>query len=334
MVDPRSISIRATASTLTNTVVLPTGAHTHVNWAFTRPGVYDLKLAATHQDGTTSRDLGSDTVTFVVGVPPGSVAGGRAILSEGHADVAVDLASGRIFVCTAALTCAEQVGDFAPADIVIEVPSRTVSVVPEGRALAFLGSPGAQYWELPQAVLGKHVHGIIDPHTWEDVKNVKAYVQVIADTLIGVDPDGRQVYEQGRDTYLRQLDTLDGYVAQRLSRVPQEKRYLVTTHDAFHYLAAAYGMKIAGFVVPNPAQEPSAVQVTRLIETIRTLEVAAVFAEPNLHARATVLKQVASDQGVQVCELYGDSFGGDVHNYLQMMRFNADEILRCLGSQT
>jgi anchored repeat ABC transporter substrate-binding protein len=312
-------------------VALPGGAHTHVNWAFTRAGVYALTLSASLQDASTTRTLGSDTFTFIVGIAPSAVAGARMVLTEGHADVAVDLASGQLFLCTAALSCAEQVGDVPPRDIVIEVPNRALALVPDGPQFAFLGSTGAQYWELPQAVLGKHVHGIIDPHAWEDVKNARAYVQVIADTLIGTDPEGRALYETNRNTYVRQLDALDSYVADRLRRVPAGHRNLVTTHDAFSYLAAAYGMKVAGFVVPNPAQEPSAVQVTRLIETVRNLQVPAVFAEPNLHARASVLKQVAHDQGVQVCELFGDSFGEEVHNYLEMMRFNADEILRCLG---
>jgi anchored repeat ABC transporter substrate-binding protein len=311
--------------------VLPSGAHTHVNWAFTTSGAYVLSLTATLVDRGRETDLGRADFTFAVGVPPASIAGSRAVLSEGHADVAIDLRERQLFVCTAPLSCSENVGDVSPAQIVIEVPNRAVGLVPQEPEFAFLGNPGTRYWELPQAVLGKHVHGIIDPHTWQDVKNARAYVQVIADTLIAVDPDGREHYERNRDAYLAQLDQLDAYVKERLSRIPRENRRLITTHDAFSYLAKAYGMEIAGFVVPNPAQEPSAVQVTRLVETIRNLKVPAVFAESNLHARASVLRQVAQDHGVQVCLLYGDAFGGPVRSYVDMMRHNADELNRCLG---
>jgi ABC-type Zn uptake system ZnuABC Zn-binding protein ZnuA len=90
-------------------------------------------------------------------------------------------------------------------------------------------------------------------------------------------------------------------------------------------------MKVAGFVVPNPAQEPSVEQVTRLTETIRNLKVPAVFMEPNLVQRASVLKQVAADLGVRVCLLYGDAFDENAQSYVAMMRHNADELLRCLG---
>lgn len=90
-------------------------------------------------------------------------------------------------------------------------------------------------------------------------------------------------------------------------------------------------MTVAGFVVPNPAQEPSVDQVRKLSETIRNLEVPAVFVEPNLAQRASVLTQVAKDQNVAVCLLYGDSFDDNARSYVAMMRHNAEELKRCLG---
>lgn len=312
--------------------VLPPGAHTHVNWAFTRPGVYHLSLAATlTEPGEEPRDLGEATFTFAVGVASASVKESLQVLAEGHADVAVDLERGGLFLCTAPLSCADQVGDMPADKGIVEVPNRAVALVPDDEKFAFLGAPGSEYWELPQAVLGRHVHGVIDPHAWQDVTNAKAYVEVIADTLIGADPGGRGTYERNRDVYLAELDVLEEYVRERLIGVPAERRHLITTHDAFSYLADAYGLEVAGFVVPNPAQEPSAVQVRRLTETIRNLEVPAVFVEPNLHARSSVLRQVAEDQGVRVCQLFGDAFSPHVGSYVEMMRHNADELLRCLG---
>jgi anchored repeat ABC transporter substrate-binding protein len=218
--------------------------------------------------------------------------------------------------------------------IVIEVPNRAIALVPKETRFSFLGAPGTEIWELPQAVLGKHVHGVIDPHTWQDVRNAQAYVNVIADTLIRVDPAGRADYEARRDEYLATLEALHLRVAQLLGTIPESNRQLVSTHDAFGYLAEAYGLKVAGFVVPNPAQEPSALQVTRLTETIRNLRVRAVFVEPNLASRARVLRQVAQDQGVAICTLYGDAFDDHVHSYVAMMEHNAAELARCLGGRS
>uniref|UniRef100_UPI0035D505E9 metal ABC transporter solute-binding protein, Zn/Mn family n=1 Tax=Polymorphospora lycopeni TaxID=3140240 RepID=UPI0035D505E9 len=73
--------------------------------------------------------------------------------------------------------------------------------------------------------------------------------------------------------------------------------------------------------------------MTKLTETIRDLRVPAVFVEPQLAARAGVLKRVAADQGVRVCRIYGDAFDHDTTSYVAMMRHNADELLRCLGGE-
>ena len=315
----------------TDSLTLPTGAHTHLNWAFTEPGFYILDL---HADLVVADEimmsLGTASFTFAVGIDPYSL-GDLQVLIDGHLDIAVDLNEGELFVCTATLSCVDNVGDASPETVVIEVPNKAISLVPDNPRFLFLGEAGSEIWELPQAVLGKHVHGVIDPHVWEDVKNARAMVQVIAETLIMADPAGQGTYEENRDMYLEELTNLDRYVADQLALIPDSNRNLVTTHDAFGYLAEAYGLRVAGFVVPNPAQDPSAVQVTRLTETIRNLEVPAVFLEPNLASRATVLQQVADDHDVKVCKLYGDSFDEDVLSYVEMMRHNADELLRCLG---
>jgi ABC-type Zn2+ transport system substrate-binding protein/surface adhesin len=90
-------------------------------------------------------------------------------------------------------------------------------------------------------------------------------------------------------------------------------------------------MHVAGFVVPVPNREPSAAEVEELGATIREKRVPSVFLEPNLAARADVLKRVAQDQGVKVCTIYGDSFDDEIHDYVSMMRHNANELAKCLG---
>lgn len=317
---------------------LPPAAHTHLNWAFTKPGVYHLTLEGKLDvgGGKPLQPLGKGTFTFAVGVEPHTVKpadGGTAtVLGEGHTDMTVDLDTGQVY----AFSDAKKAGaaQYAvPAErVVIDVPNRALESVPDDPRFSFLGSPGAAIHQLPQAVLGRHVHGEIDPHLWEDVANAKAYAQLMRDTLISVDPDGKQVYQDNTTAYLRELGELDDYVRTKLASIPADRRQLITTHDAFGYLAEAYGMTVAGFVVPNPAQEPSVEKVRKLSETIRNLKVPAVFIEPNLAQRASVLTQVATDQRVQVCTIYGDSFDQNATSYVAMMRHNADELERCLGA--
>ncbi|MFE2346271.1 metal ABC transporter solute-binding protein, Zn/Mn family [Kitasatospora cineracea] len=220
------------------------------------------------------------------------------------------------------------------AHVIPLVENIALDKVPDNPAFAFLGPPGAAVHQLPQAVLGKHVHGEIDPHLWQDAENAKAYVQLIRDTLARRDPGGAAAYAENARRYGEELDALDGYLSERIGRIPAERRQLITTHDAFGYLAQAYGLKVAGFVVPNPAQEPSADDVQRLTTTIRNLKLPAVFTEPNLARRAAVLTQVAEDQHVRVCTLYGDAFDATVRHYTDMMRHNGDELLSCLGGGT
>ncbi|THV29679.1 anchored repeat ABC transporter, substrate-binding protein [Glycomyces paridis] len=309
-------------------ITLPPAAHTHVNWTFTEPGVYELTTAATVADDGTTAEIGEATFTFAVGVNPREVREGATVLDDGHTDLTADLDTGTFVVRD------DERGDLDPADVVIDVPTRSAEPIPDAEAFAFLGDAGREVYQLPQAVLGKHVHGEIDPHLWQNVANAKAYVEVITNALIEIDPDGREEFEARRDTYLAELDALDAEVAAAIDTVPESDRQLITTHDAFGYLADRYGMQVAGFVVPNPAAEPSARQVEQLTETIADLDVPAVFVEPNLHARASVLRQVAEDQGVEVCTLHGDALPEDAPTYIDMMRQNASELSRCLGGDS
>ncbi|MFE7628196.1 anchored repeat ABC transporter, substrate-binding protein [Streptomyces sp. NPDC057509] len=316
-----------------DTTSLPPAAHTHLNWAFTKPGVYEVSLAAKlrNADGTT-QPVGTGTFKFAVGVDPHTVAGpGDTVLGNGHTDLTVNIDSGRMSAFTDLRTEGEAQEEIPPGDVVIDVPNRTLERVPAQKRFAFLGKPGAEVYQLPQAVLGKHVHGEIDPHLWQDVQNTKSYVQLIRDTLRKEDPDGADRYTSNSRRYEQRLDELDTYVRRQVGAIPSGRRQLITTHDAFGYLADAYGMTVAGFVVPNPAQEPSADDVEKLSRTIRNLKVPAVFMEPNLVQRATVLNQVAEDQHVKVCTLYGDAFDDDVRHYTDMMRHNADALRSCLG---
>ncbi|MFB7272026.1 anchored repeat ABC transporter, substrate-binding protein [Streptomyces sp. NPDC056244] len=324
---------------------LPPEAHTHVNWSFSEPGTYRLTVEGRTEtlDGKTA-EIGRGTVTFEVGGSPagsgsptshGSSASsgastGRTVLDGGHADVALNAEKRQVYVRVDDPETGERTHHPA-GEVVMSVPDRARAQVPKGDAFRFLGTPGADVWVLPQAVLGKHVHGDLDPHAWEDVANAEAYVRRVEAELIKADPEGRKVYESNAARYLKRLGALDQEVAQQLAAIPADRRKLITTHDAFGYLAKAYAMEVVGFVVPVPSQEPSAAEVRALGATIREKQVPAVFLEPNLAARADVLRQVARDEGVRVCTIYGDSFDDKIHDYISMMRHNARELARCLG---
>jgi anchored repeat ABC transporter substrate-binding protein len=317
-----------------DTATLPVDAHTHMSWVFTEPGVYELTLAAQLRVDQQSKPvpLGESTFTAVVGVPPSeSGVDDAVVLNRGHADLTVDLDRDELYALYDPEGGGEATQQVVPAGkAVIEVPNKALSEVPAGPRFGFLGHAGDRIYQLAQAVLGKHVHGEIDPHLWQNVRNAMSYVEVIRDTLIERDPDGARTYHRNTNGYLTELDALDRYVRDRVAEIPKSRRYLVTTHDAFAYLADAYDVTVAGFVTPNPAVEPSLADRRKLTDTIRNLKVPAVFLEPNLAARSSTLTEVAGEQGIRICPIYGDTFDDTVTDYVHMMRFNADSLRACL----
>jgi anchored repeat ABC transporter substrate-binding protein len=318
-----------------DTATLPADAHTHMSWVFTEPGIYRVTFQASLRVSATDRPvpIGTPTTfTFAVGVKPTDAHVERAqVLDRGHADITVDLTDQRLYALYDPQGGGEATQTAVPADrAVIAVPSKALDEIPGDPQYRFLGRPGTPIYQLPQAVLGKHVHGEIDPHLWQDVRNAMAYVRLIRDTLIDRDPAGAPTYRANADRYLAQLDEVDRYVRRTIARIPADRRYLVTTHDAFAYLAHAYGVHVAGFVTPNPATEPSLADRRKLTETVRNLRVPAVFLEPNLTARASTLTEIAAEQHLRVCPIYGDAFSAQVTTYAQLMRFNADSLRACL----
>lgn len=180
----------------------------------------------------------------------------------------------------------------------------------------------------PVARLGEGLAGE-NPHFWLSVDNTVLYVEQVVDTLAAVDPAGAESYLENGRTYSDELALLGEELKQAVSSIPAERRKLVTTHDAFPYFADYLGLELIGFVARSEAQEPSPRDIQTLLTDIRSAKAPAVFSEPGF--RDAVLKQVAAEADVPVCLLYSDALDDRVKTYVEMMRFNAGELVRCLG---
>lgn len=176
-----------------------------------------------------------------------------------------------------------------------------------------------------------HEHAEGNPHFWLDVANAKHYVERIRDTLTEVDPDGAEEYEANAGEYLAQLEELDGYIKERAGSIPEERRKLVTFHDAFPYFAEAYGFELVGVVLENPEAEPGSREVAEVVRTIEEEEVPVVFTEPQFNAG--LADTIAGEAGVEVQELYSDTLTEDetAGTYEAMMRTNIDRISEALS---
>lgn len=179
-----------------------------------------------------------------------------------------------------------------------------------------------------------HDHGDGDPHAWQSVPNVKIYVANIRNALIAADPAGKAIYEANAAAYLDKLDALDRDVKEAISKIPPDRRKIITTHDAFGYFEGAYGMD---FIAPQGVStdsEASARDVARIIQQIKKQKIPAVFLENISDPR--LLKRVADETGAKVGgTLYSDALTdekGDAPTYIDLIRHNIRTLSAALQS--
>lgn len=334
---PQIYLTNAPGEKVANSVALPLNAHTHMSWAFTKPGVYHMRVSAElapSPGAPQTRTLPPKDVTFAVGIDPAQAGVAHTtVIDAGHMDLSANWDAGRIEFYGDRVDGKQGEDAYDPAKTVVAVPNVALAEIPANPAYRFLGSAGDKAYILAQAVLGKHVHGEIDPHVWQSVGNAKAMVQVVRDTLVALDPASSSAYRKRARDYLARLDRLDDYVRQVIGAIPPSHRHLVTTHDAYGYLGWDYGLQITGFVTPNPGIEPSTTDIVRLSRTLRDLQVPAVFIEPVLATHARDLVQAATASSRRVCTLYGDTFTDQVGSYVAMMAANAYNLKVCLDPE-
>ncbi len=171
---------------------------------------------------------------------------------------------------------------------------------------------------------GGHGHGAFDPHFWMDIDFTIQAVEEIRDELTRLDPDGADYYRERASEYIAELRELDGEIREQLAGLPEERRYLVTFHDAYGYFADRYGLTILGFVVEGPEEEPSASTITELVEHITELGIPFIFTEPQFSAR--VIEQIARDTGATVRTIPSGGLAEEYPTYVEFLRAIASGI--------
>ena len=181
---------------------------------------------------------------------------------------------------------------------------------------------------------GGEAETITDPHAWQDLANGKLYVANIRDGLIAADPDGKAIYEANAATYLAALATEEAAVKEALGKLPPERRKIITSHDAFGYFGAAYGLEIIAPEGVSTESEASAQDVAKIIRQIKAEHIPAVFIENITDHR--LLDQIARETGAKIGgTLYSDALSGPdgpSPNYLDMFRHNVGTLTAALSS--
>ena len=233
------------------------------------------------------------------------------------------------------------------ADAHIYQPSVADAMTVAGADIVFVNGFGFETWAsnlisesasdavvviATEGVTPIEVDGSIDPHAWNSLKNGMIYVRNIAAALSDIAPQLADQVNANAEHYMQRLESIDQDIACRVSRLPESSRTVVTSHDAFEYLAADYGLTFLAPKGIDTDAEPTARALAVLIKQLKNVDAAALFAE-NITSPA-LINQIAFETGLEVGgRLYSDALsvpGGPANSYVDMLRHNANSILEIL----
>ena len=173
-----------------------------------------------------------------------------------------------------------------------------------------------------------------DPHAWQSVVNAKTYVTNIRDALIAADSAGAEAFRANAQNYLARLDALDREVHEAVGKIPAAHRKVISTHRAFGYFAAAYGIEFIAPLGVSTESEPSARDVAGIITQIRQAKIPAIFLENISDPR--LIERISADTGARIGgTLYSDSLTaekGEAPTYIDMVRHNIKALTSALAN--
>jgi zinc/manganese transport system substrate-binding protein len=172
-----------------------------------------------------------------------------------------------------------------------------------------------------------------DPHAWQSVNNAKIYAANISMALTAADPAAAEQFMANTQAYLAKLDALDREVRDAVAKLRPERRKVISTHNAFGYFAASYGIEFIAPLGVSTESEPSARDIAKIITQIKQAKIPAVFLENVTDPR--LVQRISAETGAKVGgTLYSDGLTGekgDAPTYIDMVRHNIKALTRALG---
>ena len=180
----------------------------------------------------------------------------------------------------------------------------------------------------------EHGARVTDPHAWQDPHNAVVYVRNIAEGLARAVP-GRADDIRGRaDAYIKEIEAVDEWIVQALVAIPPERRKIITSHDAFGYYGARFGVTIRGIQGISTENEATAHDITALAAQIRREKIRAVFVENMTDPR--IASVLAKEAGASVGgKVYSDALspaGGPADTYVKMLRHNTQLFAQAMAA--
>ena len=178
------------------------------------------------------------------------------------------------------------------------------------------------------------VEGEVDPHAWNALTNGIIYVNNIEAALAAASPADAPVFKQNADAYRAKLLALHNRALRDIAKLPEEKRIVVTAHDAFGYLASAYGLTFLAPQGIDTDAEPSAKELAALIRFLNETGAGALFVE-NI-ANSELIAQISRETGIEIGgRIYSDALsvkGSPATSYLAMFTHNLELLTKTLAA--
>ncbi len=174
-----------------------------------------------------------------------------------------------------------------------------------------------------------------DPHIWFDISIWKTATKYVTEKLADYDPENKEYYNKNKEKYLAKLDSLQEEITALISQVPEDKRILITAHDAFKYFGKAYDFKVMGIQGISTASEAGVKDIQNLSNIIVKNQIKAIFVETSVPERnIKALQKSVRSKGFKVNvggQLYSDALGSKSEKtgtYTGMFRHNVETIAK------
>ena len=181
----------------------------------------------------------------------------------------------------------------------------------------------------PMGIVEGPYEGKPNPHAWMSPANALIYVENIRKALASIDPDNAAIYEANAEAYSKKITALAAEMKTEIGKLPEDRRWLVTSEGAFSYLARDFGLRELYLWPINADQQGTPRQVKAVIDAVRENNIHVVFSESTVSAAPA--KQVAAETGAAYGGiLYVDSLseaGGPVPTYLDLLRVTSETIV-------
>lgn len=175
-------------------------------------------------------------------------------------------------------------------------------------------------------------YGDPDPHAWFDVSNIKTYADNIAKGLVSIDPENEGYYKANLEEYKLKLDSLDNWIKEQISSIPESQRVLITSHDAFRYFGRAYGLEVKGLQGISTEAKIRTEDLKNLIDYVKQKNLKSVFIETSVNPK--LLEQISSETNAKIGgTLFSDSIGNEgtpEGTYIGAVKHNVNTIVNAL----